>query len=131
MIHMPKGKMRTEGCYVADNIEGPWTGGDVLCSDLGNWNSGVAQGGIVQDKEGNWFGILFQDHGALGRIPVLVPVVFGQDGYPKFEVKPDLAGNFGTIHIRCADLCGSIADKNDLVKDYFITRFYVELLNED
>ena len=90
MIHMPKGKMRTEGCYVADNIEGPWTGGDVLCSDLGNWNSGVAQGGIVQDKEGTWVGILFQDHGALGRIPVLVPVVFGQDGYPKFEVKPEL-----------------------------------------
>ncbi len=90
MIHMPKGKMRTESCYVADNIEGPWTGGDVLCSDLGNWNSGVAQGGIVQDKEGNWFGILFQDHGALGRIPVLVPVVFGQDGFPKFEVMPEL-----------------------------------------
>ena len=90
MIHMPKGKMRTEGCYVADNIEGPWTGGDVLCSDLGNWNSGVAQGGIVQDKEDNWFGILFQDHGALGRIPVLVPVVFGQDGFPKFEVMPEL-----------------------------------------
>ena len=90
MIHMPKGKMRTEGCYVADNIEGPWKGGDVLCSDLGNWNSGVAQGGIVQDKEDNWFGILFQDHGALGRIPVLVPVVFGQDGFPKFEVMPEL-----------------------------------------
>ena len=84
MIHMPKGKMRTEGCYVADNIEGPWTGGDVLCADLGNWNSGVAQGGIVQDKEGKWFGILFQDHGALGRIPVLVPVVFGEDGFPIF-----------------------------------------------
>ena len=85
MIHMPKGKMRTEACYVADNIEGPWTGGDVLCSDLGNWNSGVAQGGIVQDKEGNWFGILFQDHGALGRIPVLVPVKFGEDGFSIFD----------------------------------------------
>ena len=82
MIHMPKGKMRTEACYVADNIEGPWTGGDVLCSDLGNWNSGVAQGGIVQDKKGNWFGILFQDHGALGRIPVLVPVEFNASGVP-------------------------------------------------
>ena len=93
MIHMPKGKMRTEGCYVADNIEGPWTGGDVLCSDLGNWNSGVAQGGIVQDKEGKWFGILFQDHGALGRIPVLVPVnfvegqvIFGTSGKVPSEI---------------------------------------------
>ena len=77
MIHIPKGKMRTEACFVADNIEGPWTGGDVLCEDLNNWNSGVAQGGIVQDNKGNWFGILFQDHGALGRIPILVPVEFG------------------------------------------------------
>lgn len=84
MIHIPKGKMRSQACYFADNIEGPWTGRDVLCSDLGNWNSGVAQGGIVQDKEGKWFGILFQDHGALGRIPVLVPVSFGEDGFPLF-----------------------------------------------
>ena len=88
MIHMPKGKMRTQGCYVADNIEGPWTGGDVLCSDLDNWNSGVAQGGIVQDKQGNWFGILFQDHGALGRIPVLVPVEFNASGVPEFHGVP-------------------------------------------
>lgn len=87
MIHMPKGKMRTEACYVSDRIDGPYTGGDVLCSDLGNWNSGCAQGGIVQSKDGKWYGILFQDHGALGRIPVLLDVefindfpVFGKDG---------------------------------------------------
>ena len=83
MIHIPKGKMRTQACFVADKLEGPWTGGDVLCSDLGNWNSGVAQGGIVQDKEGRWFGILFQDHGALGRIPVLVPVNFNTSAVPE------------------------------------------------
>ena len=84
MIHIPKGKMRTEACFTADKIEGPYTGGDILCSDLGGWNSGVAQGGIVQDKQGKWYGILFQDHGALGRIPVLVPVSFGPDGFPVF-----------------------------------------------
>ena len=84
MIHIPKGKKRTQACFMADKIEGPWTGGDVLCSDLGGWNSGVAQGGIVQDKAGKWFGILFQDHGALGRIPVLMPVSFGADGMPLF-----------------------------------------------
>lgn len=87
MIHMPKGKMRTEACYMADSIEGPWHGGDVLYSDIGGWNSGVAQGGIVQDKDGKWFGILFQDHGALGRIPVLVPVEFGKDGFPIFGIE--------------------------------------------
>ena len=84
MIHIPKGKMRTEACFISDNLEGPYTGGDVLCSDLGGWNSGVAQGGIIQDCQGRWYGILFQDHGALGRIPVLVDVSFDEEGKPVF-----------------------------------------------
>ena len=92
MIHIPKGKMRTEACYVSDKIEGPYTGGDVLCSDLGGWNSGVAQGGIVQSNDGKWYGILFQDHGALGRIPVLVPVNF-ENNFPVFGEK-DEKGNW-------------------------------------
>ena len=83
LIHMPKGKMRTQACFVSDKIEGPYTGKDVLCSDLADWNSGVAQGGIVQATNGEWYGILFQDHGALGRIPVLVPVKFEND-FPVF-----------------------------------------------
>ncbi len=92
LIHMPKGKMRSESCFVSDKIEGPYTHCTEFCSDLHNWNSGVAQGGIVQSTDGKWFGVLFQDHGALGRIPVLVPVifiddvpVFGEDG-----IAPDI-----------------------------------------
>ena len=82
-IHMPKGKMRTQACFVSDKIDGPYTGKDVLCSDLDGWNSGTAQGGIVQANNGNWYSIVFQDHGALGRIPVLVPVKF-VDGFAVF-----------------------------------------------
>ena len=97
-IHMPKGKMRTQACYVSDKIDGPYTGKDVLCSDLAGWNSGTAQGGIVQAPDENWYSIVFQDHGALGRIPVLVPVkfvddfpVFGAAGFTPREVNvPDL-----------------------------------------
>lgn len=84
-IHILKNNMRSEVCFVSDNIEGPYTGGEVLNSDLGNWNSGVAQGGIVQSNDGKWYAILFQDHGALGRIPVLVPVDFSSD-FPVFGV---------------------------------------------
>jgi len=110
-IHMPKGKMRTEACYVSDNIEGPYTGGDVLCSDLGNWNSGVAQGGIVQANDGAWYGILFQDHGALGRIPVLVPVrfendfpVFGENGMaPKTVTVLDNKPDYEYKKLYCSD----------------------------
>ena len=101
-IHMPKGKMRTQACYVSDKIDGPYTGNDVLCSDLANWNSGTAQGGIVQAPNGNWYSIVFQDHGALGRIPVLVPVkfvddfpVFGAAGFaPKDVNVPDLRPDY-------------------------------------
>ena len=80
--------MRTEACFVSDKIDGPYIGKDVLCSDLAGWNSGTAQGGIVQASNGNWYSIVFQDHGALGRIPVLVPVHFEND-FPVF-------GNNGT-----------------------------------
>ena len=101
-IHMPKGKMRTEACYVSDKIDGPYTGKDVLCSDLAGWNSGTAQGGIVQAPDGNWYSIVFQDHGALGRIPVLMPVkfvddfpVFGAAGFAPKEVNvPDLRPDY-------------------------------------
>ena len=94
LIHIPKGQMRTEACFVSDKIDGPYTGKDVLCSDLAGWKSGTAQGGIVQAKDGKWYSIVFQDHGALGRIPVLVPVrfendfpVFGTDGITPEEIE--------------------------------------------
>ena len=35
---------------------------------------GVAQGGIVDTPDHKWYAVLFQDRGAVGRIPVLVPV---------------------------------------------------------
>ncbi len=86
-IHWPKeeGSMRTQACYVADRIEGPYIGGDVLSDDRGYCNQGVAQGGIVDTPDGDWYSILFQDSGAIGRIPVLVPVTWEKD-YPIFGV---------------------------------------------
>ncbi len=98
-IHMPKGRMRTEACYVSDKIDGPYTGKDVLCSDLANWNSGTAQGGLVEAPNGNWYSIVFQDHGALGRIPVLLPVKF-LDDFPVFG-----AAGFAPKQINVPDLC--------------------------
>ena len=98
-IHMPKGKMRTQACFVSDKIDGPYTGKDVLCSDLAGWNSGTAQGGIVQAPNGNWYSIVFQDHGALGRIPVLVPVKFVDD-FPVFG-----AAGFAPREVNVPDLC--------------------------
>ena len=87
-IHSLPGRwMRAEACFMADSLEGEFTGGDVLVDDMGLPGQGVAQGGIVDTPQGKWYAVLFQDSGAVGRIPVLVPVtwsgdrpVFGEDG---------------------------------------------------
>lgn len=99
-IHWPRGGLRTEACFCADSLLEEFTGGDVLSYDLDSIHSGVAQGGIVDTPEGNWYAMLFQDHGAVGRIPVLVPVtwendfpVFGKNSVPKqITVKTDREG---------------------------------------
>lgn len=75
---------RTEACFVTDDLEGVWAGGDVFSSDLDGRRSGVAQGGVVDTPDGGWFAVLFQDCGAVGRIPVLVPVAWNRFGYPVF-----------------------------------------------
>ena len=75
---------RTQACFVTDDLNGVWAGGDVFASDLDNLNSGVAQGGIVDTPDGRWFAVLFQDRGAVGRIPVLVPFTWNRFGYPVF-----------------------------------------------
>jgi len=85
-IHWPRGGVRTQACFCADSLLGEFVGGDVLSSDLDGINSGVAQGGIVDTPEGDWYAMLFQDHGAVGRIPVLVPVTWEND-FPVFGEK--------------------------------------------
>lgn len=86
--------MRREACFVADTIDGEFVGKTVCEDDRGYCGQGVAQGGIVDTPTGKWYAILFQDSGAVGRIPVLLPVtwkegedfpVFGRDGkVPEF-----------------------------------------------
>lgn len=85
-------KRRTEACFVADSIDGEFTGRDVLDDDMGFHNMGVAQGAIVDTPDGRWFAILFQDHGACGRMPVLVPLHWEND-FPVFERVPSEFGN--------------------------------------
>ena len=74
-ISWPKGGMRTVIIHRANKITGPWEG-RVALQDLG-----VAQGGLIDTPEGNWFAYLFRDYGAVGRIPYMVPVKW-EDGWP-------------------------------------------------
>lgn len=74
-ITWPRGGMRTVVVHRADKITGPYEGRLAL-QDLG-----VAQGGLIDTPDGNWFAYLFRDYGAVGRIPYLVPVHW-VDGWP-------------------------------------------------
>ena len=78
-------RRRIQVCYRADAIDGIYEGRVVLDDDMGFNNAGVAQGGVVDTPNGDWYALLFQDHGAVGRIPILVPVKW-KDGWPVFGV---------------------------------------------
>lgn len=74
-ITWPRGGMRTVIIHRADKIIGPYEG------RVGLMDKGVAQGGLIDTPQGDWYAYLFQDHGAVGRIPYLVPVKW-EDGWP-------------------------------------------------
>lgn len=78
-ITWPKGGMRTVVVHRADKITGPWEG-KLVFQDLG-----VAQGGMVDTPEGNWYAYLFRDYGSVGRIPYIVPMKW-EDGWPVIGV---------------------------------------------
>ncbi len=75
---------RIQACFTADELQGVWEGGDVLKDDLDRLRSGPAQGGVVDTPDGWWYAVLFQDRGAVGRVPVLVPIAWSESGYPVF-----------------------------------------------
>lgn len=75
---------RTQACFVTEDLEGVWAGGDVLSEGMEDGSGGAAQGGIVDTPEGRWFSVVFQDRGAVGRIPVLVEVTWNRFGYPVY-----------------------------------------------
>src|SRR4029450_13692877 len=45
----------------------------------GRPGTGVAQGGVIQTADGQWYAMLFQDEGPLGRSPQLVGVTWDDD----------------------------------------------------
>ncbi|NVK55476.1 MAG: glycosyl hydrolase 43 family protein [Alteromonadaceae bacterium] len=75
-IASPKSRWaRSVIIHRADNIEGHYESRVAL--DFAQ----IAQGGLVDTPNGDWYAMLFGDRGAVGRIPYLVPVRW-QDGWP-------------------------------------------------
>ena len=87
-ITWPNGKCRTEVCHISTNLFGPWESRVVAQENVNG--GGPAQGGIVDDGKGNWYGFVFRDSGAVGRIPWILPITW--DGqWPMFG--KDAQGN--------------------------------------
>lgn len=81
LIWWPGGGIRTQLCFRSDKIEGPYEMQTILSDDLGFANHGVAQGCFIDTPEGEWYAMLFQDHDAVGRVPVLMPCRW-ENGWP-------------------------------------------------
>ena len=89
VIAWPSNSKRIELCYRSKELLGTYEGKTILNSGLGTYGSGVAQGGIVDTPDGKWYGLLFQDHGSVGRIPVLVPVTW-ENNWPMMGVNGEV-----------------------------------------
>lgn len=103
-------RRRREVCYRFDSLDGPFEHRVILDDDMEYHNAGVAQGAIftlpedsqnvnngcmridgedipmTNGPDGNlWAAMMFQDHGAVGRIPYVLPVEW-QDGWPMLGI---------------------------------------------
>ena len=74
------GRHRREVCYRTKDLNATWEKQTILESDFGGF-SYLAQGTIVDTEEGDWYGIMFQDRGGVGRVLTLSPVRW-IDGWP-------------------------------------------------
>ncbi len=91
------GRHRREVCYRADNIMGPYEKRTILESDFGGFGY-VGQGTIVDSRDGDWYGVIFQDRGGVGRVPLLMPCRW-IDGWPM------LGDEQGRVPERMRPLC--------------------------
>lgn len=80
MISWPRNKPRRQLCYRADNITGPYEKKVILEDDFAGFPY-CGQGSIIDDENGNWYGLIFQDRNGVGRVPLLMPVRW-DDGWP-------------------------------------------------
>ena len=104
------GRHRREVCYRADDIHGPYEKQVILESEFGGF-SYEAQGTIVDSPDGDWYGIIFQDRGGVGRVLTVMPCRW-IDGWPMLgdeegkvpeRVRPLVSGQPETAIVKADD----------------------------
>lgn len=78
---------RQQLAYRSATIDGPYEMQVILKSGFGGFPY-AGQGTIVDGKHGEWYGVIFQDRGGVGRILTLEPCSW-IDGWPMLGTKGD------------------------------------------
>ncbi|MCL2005737.1 MAG: glycoside hydrolase 43 family protein, partial [Planctomycetaceae bacterium] len=100
-ITWPPGNPRSVVCHRAKSLDGPWESKvmamegikyDGSSTGTSGAAAGPAQGSIVDDGNGNWWGFAFRDSGPTGRLPWLMPITW-TDGWPMFGKNADGTGS--------------------------------------
>lgn len=73
--------IRREICYRLRDLSGSYERKIILYDDMWRPGCGIAQGPIFDDADGNWYAVMFQDSGAVGRAPFLMSVEW-KEGWP-------------------------------------------------
>ena len=108
------GRHRREVCYRADDIHGPWEKQVILESEFGGF-SYEAQGTIVDTQDGDWYGIIFQDRGGVGRVLTVMPcrwingwpMLGDENGKVPNEVRPLKSGEPEATIVKADDFSDS------------------------
>ncbi|GAA4841663.1 hypothetical protein GCM10023221_19420 [Luteimicrobium xylanilyticum] len=94
MIEWPTSGIRQEVVWRSKSLTpqsdgGAWEGKIVFSQKAtveGQSGDGAAQGGVVQAADGQWYAMLFQDEGPVGRSPQLAKVTWSDDGWPQYQL---------------------------------------------
>jgi len=107
MISWPKGEKRRQEVYKADKVTGPYEKKIILEDNFLGF-SYAGQGALIDDKNGNWYSLIFQDRGGVGRVPILIPVQWEND-WP-------VLGNNGKIPLNGEVPLPPFKPKNNIVE---------------
>nr|WP_320039798.1 glycoside hydrolase 43 family protein [uncultured Bacteroides sp.] len=111
MISWPKNGKRRQVCYRADKITGPYEK-KVILEDNFNGFPYAGQGCIIDDEKGNWYGLVFQDRGGIGRVPLLMPCRW-VDGWPMLGDETGHVPLTGQVPLKTFDTGKKFVESDD------------------
>ena len=115
MISWPQNAPRRQVCYRADHITGPYEKKVILEDNFAGFPY-AGQGCIIDDINGNWHALIFQDRGAIGRVPLLMPVRW-EDGWPMLGDDNGRVPLTATVALESDDTGKRIVESDDFSKD--------------